>query len=175
MKKKKHGHYCRICGDYKPNEKFSGKGHARHICKACTKLSVDQRNELQRENRITEDDLNFIADFERFPSCPVHPGKLLKDELEYRHLSQEVVAKQLGLSYTEFNEILNGKSPVTTDFALIMEAALGVPAYILAGMQTDYNLQMAQKDSELNQRLAEIRKIAVELNKGTSNNSISPF
>jgi hypothetical protein len=26
-----------------------------------------------------------------------------------------------------------------------MEAALGVPAYILIGMQTDYNLQMAQK------------------------------
>lgn len=34
-KKKRHGHYCRICGEYKANEKFSGKGHARHICKSC--------------------------------------------------------------------------------------------------------------------------------------------
>lgn len=34
-KKKKQGHYCRICGEYKANEKFSGKGHAQHICKAC--------------------------------------------------------------------------------------------------------------------------------------------
>lgn len=25
---KKHGHYCKICGEYKANEKFSGKGHA---------------------------------------------------------------------------------------------------------------------------------------------------
>ncbi len=33
-KKKQQGHYCRICGDYKANEKFSGKGHARHICKS---------------------------------------------------------------------------------------------------------------------------------------------
>ena len=24
-----------LCGDYKANEKFSGKGHARHICKSC--------------------------------------------------------------------------------------------------------------------------------------------
>ena len=35
-KKKRHqGHYCRICGEYKANERFTGKGHARHICKSC--------------------------------------------------------------------------------------------------------------------------------------------
>ena len=34
-KKKRQGHYCRICGEDKANEKFSGKGHAQHICKAC--------------------------------------------------------------------------------------------------------------------------------------------
>lgn len=94
------------------------------------------------------------------PFRPVHPGELLKDELKYRHLSQKDVAKQLGLPYTAFNEILNSKRPVTTDFALIMEAALGVPAYILVGMQTDYNLQVAKKDRELNKRLIEVRKIA---------------
>ena len=25
---KKHGHYCKVCGEYKANENFSGKGHA---------------------------------------------------------------------------------------------------------------------------------------------------
>lgn len=34
-KKKQQGHYCRICGEYKANEKFSGKGHTQHICKTC--------------------------------------------------------------------------------------------------------------------------------------------
>lgn len=29
------GHYCRICGRTRANEKFSGKGHASHICKNC--------------------------------------------------------------------------------------------------------------------------------------------
>jgi hypothetical protein len=29
------GHYCRICGEHKANEKFSGKGYAAHICKVC--------------------------------------------------------------------------------------------------------------------------------------------
>jgi addiction module HigA family antidote len=98
-----------------------------------------------------------------FPFRPVHPGELLKDELEYRKLSQRAVAKQLGLPYTAFNEILNGKRPVTTNFAMIMEAALGVPAYMLVGMQTDYNLQIAQTDSKLNTRLAEIRKMVANV------------
>ena len=36
MAKKKHkGHYCKICGEYKPNESFSRKGHVQHICKEC--------------------------------------------------------------------------------------------------------------------------------------------
>ena len=60
MKNKNRGHYCRICGELKANEKFSGKGHARHICKACSKLSVVQRNEMQKMNRITEIGMNFF-------------------------------------------------------------------------------------------------------------------
>ncbi len=36
------GHYCRICGRSKPNEKFSGKGHKNHICKECSKLPKDE-------------------------------------------------------------------------------------------------------------------------------------
>ena len=95
-----------------------------------------------------------------FPFRPVHPGELLKDELEYRKLSQKEVATQLRLPYTAFNEVLNGKRPVTTDLAIIMEAALGVSPGLLLRMQTDYNLQVAQKDSKLKKRIAGIRKIA---------------
>lgn len=94
-----------------------------------------------------------------FAFRPVHPGELLKDELQYRHLSQKSVAKQLGIPYTTFNEVLNGKRPVTTDFAMIMEAALGTNSSLLLRMQTDYNLQVAKQDKSLANRLAHIRKI----------------
>lgn len=110
---------------------------------------------MATEYRVCANDLQ--------PFRPVHPGELLKDELEYRHISQKTLAKQLGLPYTAFNEILNGKRPVTTDFAMFMEAALGVSPGLLLRMQTDYNLQVAQKDSKLNKRLAEIRKAAAML------------
>lgn len=32
---KKHGHYCHVCGRHRANEKFSGKGHTKHICMDC--------------------------------------------------------------------------------------------------------------------------------------------
>lgn len=51
-KKKLPGHYCKICGERKANEKFSGKGHAVHICKECEQLPIERKNELQYINRI---------------------------------------------------------------------------------------------------------------------------
>ena len=50
----KKGHYCKICGEYKANEKFSGKGHAAHICKECARLPVEKRNEIQTINRLMD-------------------------------------------------------------------------------------------------------------------------
>lgn len=52
--KKTSGHYCRICGEHKPNEKFSGKGHAKHICKECDALPQERKNELQYINQIDQ-------------------------------------------------------------------------------------------------------------------------
>lgn len=51
-KKKRQGHYCKICGEMKANEQFNGKGHAAHICKECGALPQEKKNELQILNRI---------------------------------------------------------------------------------------------------------------------------
>ncbi len=44
-KKRLPGHYCKVCGMRKSNESFSGKGHAAHICKACSRLTPAQQAE----------------------------------------------------------------------------------------------------------------------------------
>lgn len=51
-KKKLPGHYCWICGERKSNESFSGKGHAKHICKECDALPLERKNELQALDRL---------------------------------------------------------------------------------------------------------------------------
>ena len=62
---------------------------------------------------------------------PYHPGELIKEELECRNIKQKDFAKKFELSYTALNEILNAKRPVTTEFALLLEAALGINADLL--------------------------------------------
>ena len=46
------------------------------------------------------------------------------------------------------------------EFALFLEAALGVNADLLVRMQTDYNIQVARKNNFLREKLNNIKKIA---------------
>ncbi len=98
-----------------------------------------------------------------YPYAPTHPGEVLKEEIEYRGISQKKLSEQMGISYTMLNEILNAKRPVTETLALYFEAALGVEAEMLINMQTRYNMQTARKDSKLMARLKQIRKFAAVL------------
>ena len=90
----------------------------------------------------------------------IHPGEMIKDEIVACGLTQKDLAKQMGVSYTVFNEILNGKRPVTTEYALLLEAALGTDANIWLGLQADYNMQKMKQDCSFMKRLELIRKIA---------------
>lgn len=97
------------------------------------------------------------------PSEPIHPGEMLKDELEARGMSQKKFAAIIGMPYTAFNEIINGKRSVTTDTALKIEAATGIAANIWRGLQADYDMQTARRDSKLSVILENIRKTVAVL------------
>ena len=92
------------------------------------------------------------------PAYPTHPGSILKDEIEFRGL-----AEQMGLGYSVLNEILNARRPITEKTALMFEAALGVDAEPLMRLQMRYNVRCARKDQSFMQRLDKIRKFAAVL------------
>ena len=92
---------------------------------------------------------------------PVHPGEILKEEIEYRGISQSKLAAQMGISYRLLNQILNERRPLTPQTALLFEAVLGIDSNLLIRMQTDYNMRLTQKDISFSDRLAKIRKWAV--------------
>ena len=46
------GHWCRICGRTRPNEKFSGKGHKNHICKECSRKPKEEIDEIDQSEEI---------------------------------------------------------------------------------------------------------------------------
>ncbi|MGG5254222.1 hypothetical protein ACQYAD_12070 [Neobacillus sp. SM06] len=57
-KKKRRGHFCIGCEEYLPNEKFSGKGHRKHLCKKCQKS-----NKAQSTNQYSDENFAFIASY----------------------------------------------------------------------------------------------------------------
>ena len=65
------GHYCRICGRERANEKFSGQGHRIHVCKDCQKLPRAEREKIEigdevagvlRQSRISQKNLQRLAE-----------------------------------------------------------------------------------------------------------------
>ncbi len=89
LKRKKYrGHYCKICGKCKPNEKFSGKGHGKHICKSCQSLSAEVKEDLMRIRNIEQ-----IMD--HYPTSP-HNWKLInKYALEFADKGSGKFAKEI--------------------------------------------------------------------------------
>ncbi|MCQ2314439.1 MAG: HigA family addiction module antitoxin [Bacteroidales bacterium] len=97
------------------------------------------------------------------PFIPTHPGEIIKDEIEYRGISQRALAMQIGVSYTQLNEVLNGKRPLNTEMALLISAALDIDAEPLLAIQTRYNIITARRNKTFSQKLNSIRKIAAVL------------
>lgn len=107
-------------------------------------------------------DLTMIAN-NLTPAYPTHPGEVLKEEIEYRKISQRKLSEQMGISYKVLNDILNCRRPVTTQTAMLFEAALDIPADSLMRLQLKYNMQQAAANPSFMERLKQVRKCAAML------------
>ncbi len=96
-------------------------------------------------------------------SIAIHPGEMIKDEIEYRGISQKALAVEIGLPPSVLNEVLNGKRAVTTEYALLLEAALGIEADLWLRLQAEYNKQVAKSNPSFMARLEKIRQVAAFL------------
>lgn len=94
------------------------------------------------------------------PFEATHPGELIMDEIEFRGISQKQLASDMGVSYTILNDVVRCKRPVNTKFALLCEKAMGIPAYMLLRLQSDYDLFITKRDKSFMERLSNVRKIA---------------
>lgn len=99
----------------------------------------------------------------RFGYTPTHPGEVIKDEIEYRNISQRRLAEQLGMSYKVLNDLLNGRRSLPVSTAMMLEAALDIPADSLMKLQMKYNMQETSQDPSFMERLNQIRKYAALL------------
>ena len=95
-----------------------------------------------------------------FPSNLIHPGEMIKDEIEFRGITQTELAREIDMPVSVVNEILNGKRSVNIEFALLLEAALGIEADLWIRLQADYNKQKELTNPSFLEKLSKVRRIA---------------
>jgi addiction module HigA family antidote len=75
--------------------------------------------------------------------APVHPGEILNEDfLKPMSLSQNALARALGVPPRRVNEIVHGKRRVTADTALRLGRCFGMSAEFWLGLQMDYELDV---------------------------------
>lgn len=81
-KGKRRGHFCWCCRSVLSNEKFSGKGHAQHLCRNCRRLPVEVREFRGAENNLqrcaTWDGLIPRKRRRQFEPFLEHPNSLIR-------------------------------------------------------------------------------------------------
>ena len=75
---------------------------------------------------------------------PIHPGEILDTEfLEPLNMSQNELAKQIGVPPRRINEIVLGKRGITADTAIRLSKFFGTSAQFWLNLQTNYDLGVA--------------------------------
>lgn len=73
----------------------------------------------------------------------VHPGSILKEELEARGVSLESFSNRAGISFAVLKDVLDERKCIDAELATHLEQALGISAAFWLSLQNDY-----EKDSE---------------------------
>jgi len=76
-----------------------------------------------------------------------HPGIVLLEQfLKPSGLSQNALARDIGVPPRRINEIILGKRGITADTALRLAKHFGNSARYWMGLQTDFDLEQARRD-----------------------------
>ena len=78
---------------------------------------------------------------------PVHPGEVLKDELDEIDLTQSALAKHIGVLPKTINEICRGKRGISAEMAMKLSKALGGSPQFWLNLQN--NWEISQLDESL--------------------------
>ena len=85
---------------------------------------------------------------------PIHPGEILKEELDILGISAAELARQLNVPTNRVTGILNEERAITADTALRLGHWFGTSAEMWLNLQKLYELRLAEQEKG-----AEIRKL----------------
>ena len=78
---------------------------------------------------------------------PVHPGEILREELEELSMSAKAIARELGVPQNRISDILRGRRGITADTALRLARYLNTTPQVWLNLQKTYELRIAELES----------------------------
>jgi len=75
---------------------------------------------------------------------PVHPGEILRDELDELGLSANALSRELGVPVNRVTMILNGQRGVSADTALRLARYFGTTPQLWMNLQKTWELRQAE-------------------------------
>ena len=77
---------------------------------------------------------------------PIHPGEILMEEfLKPMEISLSQLARDIGVPAGRISQIVRGRRAITADTALRLGKYFGVSPELWLGLQSDYELRLAQR------------------------------
>jgi len=76
---------------------------------------------------------------------PIHPGEILRGEMEELQLSARLLAKALGVPTNRITALINETRALTADTALRLARYFGTTPEFWLNLQTAYELRRAQQ------------------------------
>jgi addiction module HigA family antidote len=85
----------------------------------------------------------------------VHPGRLLKRELNARELSANRLALDIGVPSGRITDISNGRRSITADTAIRLGRYFGSSAQFWLDLQSQYDIAVVERDrgAEISRRV----------------------
>ena len=86
---------------------------------------------------------------------PVHPGEVLREELDTLELSANALSRELGVPVNRVTMILNGQRGVSADTALRLARYFGTTPQLWLNLQKTWELRRAEikRGSEIAERV----------------------
>ena len=78
---------------------------------------------------------------------PVHPGEVLRDELDELGMSASALSKALDVPVNRMTMILNGQRGVSADTALRLARYFGTPPQLWLNLQKTWELRKAEAEA----------------------------
>jgi antitoxin HigA-1 len=76
----------------------------------------------------------------------IHPGRLLRRELQARNLNASRLAIHLGVPSGRLTDILNGRRSISADTALRLGRYFGNDPQFWLGLQSQHDIAVADRD-----------------------------